>query len=870
MAGSGGLLRLLDAYIAIGGDTSGFDAALGQSEAKAKAAGDRIESTFSPRRVLGALATASAAAFGVMTKGGLDLNETLTNVQARSGATGAQWDAMSNAIQRQNRRTTLSLTEIGDGVAAITTDLQASAGEVGMAADRLTDFGLVARESFASAVKGADDVHDAYQLTLAETLSVLDTLVAGQQKFGGVLTTNREALISIAPALIAANMSWQQGTELINLFNSAGVDASTMTMALQHALTKVKSPEEFQRLVADIQTTEDPFARATKAADLFGARAGAKMANALAPGRGAIEDYGFTTQETAGKVETAARKIDSSWRRTLDLLVQNVTGFLAQVGNMAGPLVSIAGSIGSSFAGLALMFPGLGTKLVDGLKGLLVRLLPAALAAGAATGTAMGGAAAAADIAAEVAAEVPAKVAKAILPEAIASGTTVGTAMGTSIGVAMGPALALAIPAAVLIGLQALKPEIQKQLDNMGLHVPNLFEGQGVLAPPAGLTPGTGANPRQAWIDAGLEAADGLASTKPALEAAATTAFSGIPAAIAGLTAATRQAIADHLAAAAGEIRNRRSGIDAAIDQLNADLKNKPLTQTTELDRLLKARTSKSLTDALKSPDAQIRADAKALATQLDSAIADLKPRSGIMSSVSKALIADLQKSTEPELKGFAGWFALQLQTQNAIAWAVATMPSVEAGRGGISANATPAQIAARQAAIAAGIKSAGSEVVVSKAISDLLKGALESADPLIKADAKAAGTRVTGSLADEINQAPFNLDPLRSRIAAAFALLTRGLGGGLSPLTVGWAAPVGTGTIGGYASGLPYVAHDMLAVIHQREAVLTVPQADDWRSGRPGTGGRGVSVNIEHVEIADAHDEFSLTQQLQFLASVG
>jgi hypothetical protein len=44
----------------------------------------------------------------------------------------------------------------------------------------------------------------------------------------------------------------------------------------------VKSPEELQRLIDDISNTADPFLRAQKAADLFGQKAGPKLANALA------------------------------------------------------------------------------------------------------------------------------------------------------------------------------------------------------------------------------------------------------------------------------------------------------------------------------------------------------------------------------------------------------------------------------------------------------------------------------------------------------------------------------------------------------------------------------------------------------------
>ena len=873
MPARGGALKLLDAFIAIGGDASDFDRVVDQSEAKAKKAGDRIESAFSPRRVIGALATATGAVFGLMAKGGIELNETLTNVQARSGAVGAQWDAMSTAIQRQNRRTTLSLQEIGDGVAAIKTDLGATADEVGLASDRLTDFGLVANESFQAAVLGADDLRDAYQLTLAQTLSVLDALVASRQKYGGSLTDNRAALIALAPALTAANLGWQDGIELINLFNAAGVDAAAIPVALQRALTQVHSPYELKALIADISATEDPFLRAEKAAELFGARAGAKMAAALAPGRGALEDYAITADESAGSVDAAARKIDSSWRRTLDLIVQNVTGFLAEMGNTTGPVLAFAGSIGSAFAGLALMFPGLAPKLAGGLRTMFARILPTAVAGGSAMGTAAGLAFAAGFAAAAVvvvadvfdyasntsgekqaAADAVSSLGTASLEALMAARADIKTRLDSANQVWS--------PIEDFLGWSS-KADLQKALDALDAEIARRPKP---VADKAGTDAGAG------LADA---AAAALTAAAPRIEAAATTAFGGIPNAIAGLTASTRQAIADNLAAAANELTSQRTGIDALIDQLNENRKKRPLTQTTELERLLQARGSKALAEELRSPDHARRATAKALAAQLDSAIADLKPRPGIMSQVSKDLLADLETSAEPDLKAFAGWFQAEFSRQAVAAAAAAALAGVLA--------ATPIELdergaktgrgaAKRREAMIAALVPSDASREAAAAIHGLLEDALGSADPLIKADARAEGRRFTQALADSIAS-----DGSKTLLAQAFAELwgagipdvlttPRGaLSGGPT------SSPTGPSRIyEGAASGMPYVDRDKLVYLHQREAVLTVDQAEDWRAGRNGGGPREQNITIEHVEIRDAHDEFSLTQQLQFLAQAG
>jgi hypothetical protein len=869
MAARGGLLKLLDAYIAIGGDTAGFDAALAQSESKAKSSGERIANLFTPSKVFAALATAAGAAFGMALTGANQLDAATKRLVADAGLTGKAADDASHSLAGMYKNNLQGFDAIGAAMAKVHNDM----GLVGQAADDETQRFLTFQKATgqaSDAVTEFDRIQDAWNLSSADTQSLMDKLIVSHQKFGGSVADSEAALASMAPAMQAANMSIDDGIALLNLFETAGIDASKAPAALARAVKDLKPGQDLNDLIAQLGAIEDPTVRGQKAMEIFGARSGIGLAQAIKPGMTSLADLTASLGETAGASDRAA-EASLSWGDRATLAFHQVGGALAEFGTQFGPLLMLASVVGPKMlAGIAAGLGGAGALLVSKVVGPLLG------AAG------------------------------------VQSWMTTGTAIGTTIGAAIGPAMAIAAAAAVVLVWASINDQLNQQANAIATQTTEWVKTATVeqmqaqrdtiakaIGDIANLPFGTTLYGDQlkslerqfdavnAEIKAKSDAASSafragergyvaaaagdLAAAKPVIQAAATTAFSGIPAAIAGLTASTRLAIADHLAAAAGEIRNRRSGIDAAIDQLNADVKKGPLTQTTELERLLKARSSKTLTDSLHSPDRQIKADAKALATSLDSAIADLKPRPGIMSATSKALMDDLKTSSEPEIKAFAGWFALQVQSQSAVAAALAAIPNApSAGPGGESWS--PSQLAAHQAAIAAGIKSAGSEVVASKAISDLLKAAMASADPVIKADAAAEGSRFSTALAEGIN-----LKTISDKVAAALALLTNGGKGGLTLFN---AEPGGSSggrsrTTGGgpggtksFDTGMPYVAHDTLAYIHRSEAVLTVPQADAWRSGQGG-GGRGVSVNIEHVEIADAHDEFSLTQSLQFLAAV-
>jgi len=113
MAARGGLLKLLDAYIAIGGDAADFDKVVDQSEAKAKAAGGRLESAFSPRKVLGALGAAAGAVFGIATTGANELDAAMHQLQADTGMTDSAAKSAEHSMAGMYQHNLQGFAEIG-------------------------------------------------------------------------------------------------------------------------------------------------------------------------------------------------------------------------------------------------------------------------------------------------------------------------------------------------------------------------------------------------------------------------------------------------------------------------------------------------------------------------------------------------------------------------------------------------------------------------------------------------------------------------------------------------------------------------------------------------------------------------------------
>jgi hypothetical protein len=273
--------------------------------------------------------------------GALEMEERAACFRAETGASADEARHFSDAVNAAAGSSLLSMDEIATSATRIRTDL----GLTGEAADAaLGSFLRYERATGqgADAVLAFDDILDAWNLTAADTGAIMDTLIAGHQAYGGSVSESQDLLAKLAPVLQGANMGWQQGTELINLFNAAGVDASAGITGLTKVLGEVESPAELQALLADIAATADPFERAQKAIDTFGAKAGPKLAQALQASGGDLSRFGFELDDIAGKTEEAAAALDDTLTSKLRLAVNQGLSLLRGFGMSVGPVLTAA------------------------------------------------------------------------------------------------------------------------------------------------------------------------------------------------------------------------------------------------------------------------------------------------------------------------------------------------------------------------------------------------------------------------------------------------------------------------------------------------------------------------------------------------
>jgi len=369
----------------------------GQLQVDASKAGDKAGQTLGQRLSAGAkvglvgLGAGAGALFGIASMGGAKLTETVAKYRAETGATAAEAEAAQASIGKLYRNNVAGFETLGAVLGAVKTNLGLAGAEGEKAAQRILDFAKVTGQDAVVATGQLDDIMDSLNLSYEQGSAVLDQLVVSQQKFGGSVEGNAAALAALAPALNAANLSVDDGIGLLNLFAASGIDAADAPAALTKALTKVESPAELQQLIDDINATKDPFERAAKASDLFGAKAGAKLANALDGVD--FETFIIGATDAGGAIEEASRVIDESPLNRLKLALKGVAGPLADVGTKFGPLVLGFSQLGGPklIAGVTGSLGALGGKVLPGLVASLAGLLPALGGTLAAIGSGIGG-----------------------------------------------------------------------------------------------------------------------------------------------------------------------------------------------------------------------------------------------------------------------------------------------------------------------------------------------------------------------------------------------------------------------------------------------------------------------------------------------
>lgn len=278
-------------------------------------------------------------------------------------------------------------------IAAAGTEVARQFGLTGQANADLTEqfleFSKVTKSDAVGSVKAIDDALAAFGKPASDATGFMDQLTASSQTFGTEVGPEAiDTLTKFAPALSAMGSSLDDGIGLLNLFESAGLDAAASNKAFTAAVQNIPPGENLQTVLARIQAIEDPAKRTAAAVEVFGNKGGQALALALRPGSQALSDYTITAEEAAGQTaRTADAMLTTSdrFRQVADKAIAGVRELGASFGPVITSLGVILPAIGS-VSGALFAQAGAAAAAAGGWGAVLLALTPFIAVAAAVAG----------------------------------------------------------------------------------------------------------------------------------------------------------------------------------------------------------------------------------------------------------------------------------------------------------------------------------------------------------------------------------------------------------------------------------------------------------------------------------------------------
>lgn len=296
---------------------------------------------FMKASIVGGLVAAASAITGTIVAGvhaTADLEEQVSKFKASTGATAEEAQKIKEISQDLYRNNTDSMEDIVATAGELKKAMGLTTDEIGKYQQAFMDYAKTTGQANTDVVGAIDDIGDAWGLTTETSVKSLDMLKKSSEEFGTDIVAVQDALTKVAPASKALGMSLEETNGVMNLFAASGLDASQSITAFTYASKNVKSPEEFKTMLADIQAISDPTQRAQAAVELFGARAGVALSNALDGTN--IDEFIVSMDEATGTVARASGEFDNNFNIQLELAKKQFLGLSQELGEKFMPILA--------------------------------------------------------------------------------------------------------------------------------------------------------------------------------------------------------------------------------------------------------------------------------------------------------------------------------------------------------------------------------------------------------------------------------------------------------------------------------------------------------------------------------------------------
>lgn len=253
-----------------------------------------------------------------------DFEQSMKTVQAVSGATGEQFDELSQLAQKLGRETKFTAGDAADAMTflamagfEVNDIIGAIPGTLNLAAAGAVDL--------ATAADLSTNILAGYGMEVDQLDHAIDVLAATFTNANTDMQQLGDAFKYAGPVAKGAGIQFEEAAAAIGLMGNAGIQGTMAGTSLRGAITRLLAPTnqiqkvldklgvtvtnsagEMLPLVNIIEQLEDAGASTADMMTLFGQRAGPAMAAVMSQGSDALRDFTTLLEDSGGTAESVA------------------------------------------------------------------------------------------------------------------------------------------------------------------------------------------------------------------------------------------------------------------------------------------------------------------------------------------------------------------------------------------------------------------------------------------------------------------------------------------------------------------------------------------------------------------------------------
>lgn len=237
-----------------------------------------------------------------------EIDDAYDNIVAGTGATGEALQSLQDSFDNVFGDFPASSQEVSTAIADINTRFGFVDKKLEQASTSFLQFARVNNTDVSTAIKLVSRAMGDAGVEADDYSEVLDALTTASQGSGISIDRLAELITKYGAPMRALGYDMQESIALFAQWEKAGVTQeiafSGMKKAISNFAKEGKNAKvEFRKVLEEIQRCPDIASATTKAIEVFGAKAGPDLADAIQGGKFSIEEFAKTMESSTGRVQ---------------------------------------------------------------------------------------------------------------------------------------------------------------------------------------------------------------------------------------------------------------------------------------------------------------------------------------------------------------------------------------------------------------------------------------------------------------------------------------------------------------------------------------------------------------------------------------